>query len=255
MTSWQANSQTATSWLGMGNNALNSTLSDMQSARTLLLQALNEGTQSATTYQAIASQLQGINANLLDTANTQYEGRPIFAGTSASSQAYDTAGNYLGNADSPTVIVGPGSGAGEAANLSVPGPSVFGTGGANVFATLSTVIGQLGSGAPTATQLNTALDRARRQHQHRRAGQCGAGQRVRRCHLDIGGADHAAHRCPSRPVQPGRRQHRHRDHAAGFRDDQLPGRDVGGLPGHSRDAGEVPLRSAASRSQHMESGS
>jgi flagellar hook-associated protein 3 FlgL len=157
LTSWQANSQTATSWLGMGNNALNSTLSDMQSARTLLLQALNEGTQSATTYQAIASQLQGINANLLDTANTQYEGRPIFAGTSASPQAYDATGTYLGNADSPTVIVGPGSGAGEAVNLSVPGPSVFGTGGANVFATLSTVIGQLSSGAPTATQLNTAL--------------------------------------------------------------------------------------------------
>jgi flagellar hook-associated protein 3 FlgL len=161
LTSWQTNTQTATSWLGMGNNALNTTLSDMQSARTLLLQALNQGTQSATTYQAIATQLQGINANLLDTANTEYEGRPIFAGTSASPQAYDNAGNYLGNGDTPTVIVGPGSGAGEAANLSVPGPSVFGTGGASVFTTLSTVIGQLSSGSPTATQLNaglTALD-------------------------------------------------------------------------------------------------
>jgi flagellar hook-associated protein 3 FlgL len=158
LTSWQANSQIATSWLGMGNNAVNSALSDMQSARTLLLQALNQGTQNATTYQAIASQLQGINANLLDTANTQYEGRPIFAGTSASPQAYDNAGNYLGNSDSPTVIVGSGPGAGQAVNLSVPGPSMFGTGGASVFATLSTVIGQLGSGSPTATQLNAALN-------------------------------------------------------------------------------------------------
>jgi flagellar hook-associated protein 3 FlgL len=157
LTSWQANSQIATSWLGMGNNAVNSALSDMQSARTLLLQALNQGTQSATTYQAIGSQLQGIKANLLDTANTQYEGRPIFAGTSASPQAYDNAGNYLGNSDSPTVIVGSGPGAGQAVNLSVPGPSMFGTGGASVFATLSTVIGQLGSGSPTATQLNAAL--------------------------------------------------------------------------------------------------
>jgi flagellar hook-associated protein 3 FlgL len=157
LTSWQANSQIATSWLGMGNNAVNSALSDMQSARTLLLQALNQGTQSATTYQAIASQLQGINANLLDTANTQYEGRPIFAGTSASPQAYDNAGNYLGNSDSPTVIVGSGPGAGQAVNLSVPGPSMFGTGGGSVFATLSTVIGQLASGSPTATQLNAAL--------------------------------------------------------------------------------------------------
>src|SRR6185437_7794083 len=42
-------------------------------------------------------------------------------------------------------------------DLSIPGPSVFGTGGASVFSTLSTVIGQLGSGAPTATQLNAAL--------------------------------------------------------------------------------------------------
>jgi flagellar hook-associated protein 3 FlgL len=158
LTSWQANTQTATSWLGMGNNALNSALGDMQSARTLLLQALNQGTQNSTTYQAIAAQLQGLNANLLTTANTQYQGRPIFAGTSASSQAYDSAGTYLGNSDSPTVIVGPGSGAGQAATLSVPGPSVFGTGAANVFSTLSAVIGQLGSGAPTASQLNTALD-------------------------------------------------------------------------------------------------
>jgi flagellar hook-associated protein 3 FlgL len=157
LTSWQANAQIATSWLGMGNNAVNSALSNMQSARTLLLQALNQGTQNSTTYQAIAQQLEGINANLLDTANTEYEGRPIFAGTSASPQAYDSAGNYLGNNDSPTVIVGPGPGAGQAAALSVAGPAVFGTGGASVFSTLSTVIGQLGSGAPTATQLNAAL--------------------------------------------------------------------------------------------------
>ncbi len=157
LTTWQANSQIATSWLGMGNDALNTTLNDMQTARTLLLQALNQGTQNSTTYQAIAQQLQGINADLLTTANTEYEGRPIFAGTSASPQAYDSAGNYLGNADAPTVIVGPGPGPGQASVLSVPGPTVFGTGAASIFTTLSTVIGQLGSGSPTAAQLNSAL--------------------------------------------------------------------------------------------------
>ncbi len=158
LSAWQTNTQIATSWLGMGNNALNSVLTDMQSARTLLLQALNQGTQNATTYKAIATQLQGINANLLTTANTEYEGRPIFAGTSGSAQAYDAAGNYLGNADAPTVVVGPGPGVGQAADLSVPGPTVFGTGAANVFGTLSTVIGQLSTGTPTAAQLNSALN-------------------------------------------------------------------------------------------------
>jgi flagellar hook-associated protein 3 FlgL len=157
LSNWQANAQTASSWLGMGNNALNSVLDDMQSARTLILQTLNQGTQNATTYQAAAQQLQGINADLLSTSNTQYEGRPIFAGTSASGQAYDASGNYLGNSDTPNVVIGAGPGAGQTAALSVPGPSVFGTGAASVFTTLTTVIGQLGSGTPTATQLNAAL--------------------------------------------------------------------------------------------------
>jgi flagellar hook-associated protein 3 FlgL len=157
LSNWQANAQTATSWLGMGNDALNSVLDDMQSARTLILQTLNQGTQNTTTYQAAAQQLQGINADLLSTANTQYEGRPIFAGTSASTQAYDASGNYLGNSDTPNVVIGSGPGSGQTAALSVPGPSVFGTDGASVFNTLSTVVGQLGSGTPTATQLNAAL--------------------------------------------------------------------------------------------------
>jgi flagellar hook-associated protein 3 FlgL len=159
LSSWQANAQTATSWLGMGNNALNSALNDMQSARTLILQALNQGTQDATTYQAAAQQLQGINADLLSTANTQYEGRPIFAGTSASSQAYDAAGNYLGNNDTPNVVIGSGPGSGQTASLSVPGPSVFGTGAASVFNTLTTVAGHtaLDANISTAEQASAVL--------------------------------------------------------------------------------------------------
>ena len=75
----------------------------------------------------------------------------------------------------------PAPASGQTAALSVPGPSVFGTGAASVFNTLTTVIGQLGSGAPTATQLNAALERARRQHQHRGAGraQCSGTGRIR----------------------------------------------------------------------------
>jgi len=157
LTSWQDNTQTATSWLGLANDSANSALNTMQTAQTLLLQALNQGSESATNYTGIAEQLQGVSANLLTTANTQFEGRPIFAGTSASSQAYDAAGNYLGNEDTPTVVVGPGAGAGQAAALSVPGTALFGTGASNVFAVLSTVIGQLSTGAPTAAQLNAAL--------------------------------------------------------------------------------------------------
>jgi flagellar hook-associated protein 3 FlgL len=158
LTSWQTSADTATSWLGTANNTANSVLESMQSAQSLLLQSLNQGAQDPTTYKALGEQLQGVISNLLSLSNTQYEGRPIFAGTSASSQAYDTSGNYLGNSDVPTVVIGPGAGAGQTVALSVPGTTMFGVGASNVFATLSAAAAALQSGSPTAANLNTALD-------------------------------------------------------------------------------------------------
>jgi flagellar hook-associated protein 3 FlgL len=158
LASWQSNADTATSWLGTANNTANSVLAAMQSAQTLVLRALNQGAQDPTTYQALGDQLQGVVNNLLSLSNTQFEGRPIFAGTGASPQAYDASGNYLGNADVPTVVIGPGSGAGQTVGLSVTGTTMFGSGASNVFATLSTVTTALQSGTPTSAQLTTALD-------------------------------------------------------------------------------------------------
>lgn len=161
ISSWQANINTAQSWLGTASGTLNSVISAMQSARTLLLQAANQGTQDTTSYKAIGQQLMSISNNLLALANTQYEGRSLFAGTSASQQAYDSSGNYLGNSDAPTVIVGPGAGSGQAIDLSVTGPAVFGSGSGNIFTTLSNVASALSSGTPTSSQISgaiTALD-------------------------------------------------------------------------------------------------
>jgi flagellar hook-associated protein 3 FlgL len=157
LTSWQTNADTASSWLGTANETANSVLESMQSAQSLLLQSLNQGAQDPTTYEALGDQLQGVISNLLSLSNTQYEGRPIFAGTSASPQAYDTSGNYLGNGDVPTVVIGPGSGAGQTVGLSVPGTTMFGVGGANVFATLTAAVTALSSGAPTSAGLSAAL--------------------------------------------------------------------------------------------------
>jgi flagellar hook-associated protein 3 FlgL len=157
LTSWQTNADTASSWLGTANQTANSVLESMQSAQSLLLQSLNQGAQDPTTYEALGDQLQGVINNLLSLSNTQYEGRPIFAGTSASPQAYDTSGNYLGNGDVPTVVIGPGSGAGQTVGLSVPGTSMFGVGAANVFATLSAAVTALSSGTPTSANLSAAV--------------------------------------------------------------------------------------------------
>jgi flagellar hook-associated protein 3 FlgL len=157
LTSWQSNADTASSWLGTANETANSVLESMQSAQSLLLQGLNQGAQDPSTYEALGDQLQGVINNLLSLSNTQYEGRPIFAGTSASPQAYDTAGNYLGNEDTPTVVIGPGSGAGQTVGLSVSGTTMFGVGASNVFATLTAAATALSAGTPTSANLSAAL--------------------------------------------------------------------------------------------------
>jgi flagellar hook-associated protein 3 FlgL len=157
LTSWQTNSDTATSWLSTANSTANSVLESLQSAQTLLLQASNEGAQDATTYEALGNQINGIVSNLLSLANTQFEGRAIFAGTSASPTAYDTAGNYLGNADTPSVVIGPGVGAGQTVGLSVPGTALFGAGAQNIFTTLTTVANALLSGTPGSGAISTAM--------------------------------------------------------------------------------------------------
>jgi flagellar hook-associated protein 3 FlgL len=158
LSSWQSNAGTATSWLGTADNAANNALDSMQSAQSLLLQSLNQGAQDSSSYQALGEQLQGVVSNLISLANTQYEGRAIFAGTSASPEAYDSAGNYLGNGDVPTVVVGPGAGSGQTVGLSVPGTEMFGTGASNVFTTLSTAAAALLSGSPTTAELTAASD-------------------------------------------------------------------------------------------------
>jgi len=158
LTSWQTNVDTATSWLGIANSTANSVLNSLQSARSLLLQGANQGVQSPTTFTALGTQLKGVIANLLSLSNTQYEGRAIFAGTSASPQAYDANGNFLGNTDTPSTVIGPGSGVGQTVNLSVAGTAMFGVGASNVFATLSTAATALLSGTPSSASMSSALN-------------------------------------------------------------------------------------------------
>jgi len=157
ITSWQANAETASSWLGTANGVANSVIETMSSANTLLLQASNQGAQTPGGYEAIGRQLQGMVTNLLQLANTQYDGHALFAGTAATTTAFDASGNYLGNNDTRTVIIGAGPGSGQSVGLSVPGTAMFGSGASNVFATLTTVANELLTGSPTSGAISSAL--------------------------------------------------------------------------------------------------
>jgi flagellar hook-associated protein 3 FlgL len=76
-----------TSWLNVQDTALQTMSSQITAARTLVVKALSEGSQTDGTRTAISVELDGITQTVLSLANTQYQGRNVFAGTSGGTRA------------------------------------------------------------------------------------------------------------------------------------------------------------------------
>jgi flagellar hook-associated protein 3 FlgL len=160
MGQYTTNQNFAQGWLSMADSAYSSSVKQVQAARTLVVQGLNAGAMDPTAASALADQVDAIRSSLLATANTTYNGRPIFAGTSASPVAYDSSGTYVGDSGAITRTIG------ENASIQVnqTGPSAFGAAGSDVFSLLSSVSTALRSGDTTTLtgqlgQLDTALTR------------------------------------------------------------------------------------------------
>jgi flagellar hook-associated protein 3 FlgL len=141
-------------WLSTADSTMTSSENLVRQAKDLAIQAGNSGTSSATTRAAIATQLEGIRADLLSAANTQYNGRSIFAGTADTSTAFDATGAYQGptatsTATPPvTTSVGSvqrriGSAPTDLVTVSADGLAAFGSGPTSVFAQIQTVIDAL----------------------------------------------------------------------------------------------------------------
>lgn len=138
-TQYQSNAADALGWLQTGNSTVNTVLNVLHQVQSLAEsvsgQQLGAG-QAA--LSGIADQVDAALSQLQSIANTTYEnGQPIFGGTGAQTQAYDSSGNYLGAGSPPTRTVAPGT----QIAVAVTGPQVFGTGTTGV---LSTTPGSLG---------------------------------------------------------------------------------------------------------------
>ncbi|BEP14242.1 flagellin [Acidothermaceae bacterium B102] len=129
--------------LAQSTASLSSIGDGLTQARALVLQAVN-GTPTPATLNAISSQIQGIRANVLASMNSQYAGRPVFAGDGTSTQAYDASGTYTGNATAPTRTAA----AGTSVAVGMTGPAAFGTGTSGVLGALDQIIAHLNSGTP-----------------------------------------------------------------------------------------------------------
>lgn len=133
------NAQDGLSWMGAADSTLQSMLDSTRRARDLVLQASSTGSSGPDARNAIAAELTQIREALLDQANTQHMGRPLFGGTTGSEVAYDDSGVYQGDLNDVNRTIGDG----VTVKVNTNGPDAFGENGDNLFDVLGTAIDQV----------------------------------------------------------------------------------------------------------------
>ncbi|SHG26499.1 flagellar hook-associated protein 3 FlgL [Jatrophihabitans endophyticus] len=147
-------SSDALAWLSTAESAYSQSVDVLTKARTLVVQALNSGTNDASSNAAMAAQLDGLRSTLLTMANSSYDGRPVFGGTTAGSVAYDASGSYVGDDGTVARVIAPRT----TVSVAATGPQVFGSDddGTSVFTMLSQLSDTLRNSPGSLT--GTALD-------------------------------------------------------------------------------------------------
>jgi flagellar hook-associated protein 3 FlgL len=149
-------SQTSSSAEGMlqvTDSALGSVVTQLTSAISLATQG-NNGTLNASNEQSIATQLSGIQDEVLSLANTSYLGQYLFSGSSSGVPF------SLDNSTSPASVTYHGDSVvnsmqtpdGQSIALNVPGNQIFTASGGSVFGALSQLISDYSSGQTDAAQ-------------------------------------------------------------------------------------------------------
>ncbi len=129
-----------TSWLDSTDSAVQSMLAQTRRVRDLTVQASNTGALSSVSAQSIAKEIAGIRDSLLGLANTVVQGRPLFGGATAGSQAYDADGTFVGRTDGAITRRVSDS---EVIRIDITGPEVFGPEGADLFTTIGKITGDV----------------------------------------------------------------------------------------------------------------
>ncbi|MDQ0029419.1 flagellar hook-associated protein FlgL [Arthrobacter bambusae] len=144
-------------WLTTADAALGQATNVLNQIRDLTVQASN-GSLNSTAKEAIAVEIEGLNKDLLNSANTQYLGRNVFAGSSDSAGAFSNA--------TPPVFNGTPGGsvqrridATQTVRVDADGGAIFGDGANSVFALVSNVVADIRSGADVSSRLTAIGDK------------------------------------------------------------------------------------------------
>ena len=97
-TQWSRNAEDGLSRMAVADSQLQSLTQQATRAQTLLLQGQNTATMGPVERGALADEIDGLRATMLNTANFSYLGHPIFGGTTSGSLSFDDAtGAYVGD--------------------------------------------------------------------------------------------------------------------------------------------------------------
>jgi flagellar hook-associated protein 3 FlgL len=150
--------------LQTADSTLSSVVSVLNQAISLGVQGAT-GTMSLTDQQGIAQQIVGIQQQVMQLANTSYQGVYIFGGTASTQPPYVADASqpsgvaYNGNSGVNTVEIGTG----RSIQTNIPGDQMFQGAGSDVMGSLQQLVTALQSGDNTAigtatTQLRTAFN-------------------------------------------------------------------------------------------------
>lgn len=153
LTQYDRNASDGRGWLTAVDTALQTTSSQLIRARTLVVQAANTGSHTAVSAEAIALEIEAVRDALLGQANSTYQGRSVFAGTSDADAAYapqpDGTYQYAGSPGavdrriSEDVVV----------RVDGDGAAIFGDTTDSVFALLDRVAADIRAGGDVSTAL------------------------------------------------------------------------------------------------------
>lgn len=110
----------ATEFSKNSDKALNDFVLKLTEFKTKLIQAAND-IHDETSRNAIANDLEGIKQNLIDIANSTINGQYLFSGTALDTKPIDVLGNYHGNDQNISAVIGPN----QKSKYNIDGESLF----------------------------------------------------------------------------------------------------------------------------------
>lgn len=142
------NVQDANGWLSTADKALGTTTDLIHQLRDLAVKGANDGALNQEAKDAIALEIEGIRDSLRIAANTQYNGRHVFAGNSNASSAmnddygFNTQGKVERN-------IGPNA----TVRVDANGAEIFGQVDKSVFALVDAMVNELRTGVNISARI------------------------------------------------------------------------------------------------------